>query len=210
MTEIQLLLKEKIEFSPLPFPPKIVSGVDLSLMGEYGLSVIATLNFQTLEIIDITYATEKISLEYIPGFLAFRELPVFIKAWEKLTVEPDLVFFDGHGFSHPRRMGIATHASFFINKPTVGIGKSLLVGRFEEPGNEKGNFNYLYHKNEIIGAVLRTRPNVKPVFISAGNHITLEEAIKYSVSLTTKYRLPEITRIADAWSKKLKSEINFE
>jgi deoxyribonuclease V len=208
MLEIQNSFKEKIIFRKLEKSPEIVSGVDLSIMGDYGLSVIVTFNFKTLEIIDIVYAREKLQMEYIPGFLAFRELPVFIKAWEKLKINPDIVFFDGHGYAHPRRMGIATHASFFIGRPTVGIGKSRLTGKFEEPGPEKGNYSYLYHKNEIIGAVLRTKLKVNPVFISAGNYITLDEAINYSLQLTTKYRLPEVTRITDAYTKKLKSEFN--
>lgn len=211
MKNIQLSLKEKLTFHKLEKEPEIVSGVDLSIInGTHGLSVITTLNFKTFELIDITYSVKKLEMEYIPGFLAFRELPVFLESWEKLKIDPDIVFFDGHGYAHPRRMGIASHASFFINKPTVGIGKSVLVGKSVEPENVKGNYSYLYDKNEIIGAMLKTKVNVKPVIISAGNNITLEEAIKLSMQLTTKYRLPEITRIADSYSKKLKSEIKPE
>lgn len=210
MKNIQLSLKEKLTFKKLEKAPEIISGVDLSIInGTHGLSVIVTLNFKTLEILDITYSTEELKMEYIPGFLAFRELPVFLKSWEKLKLDPDIVFFDGHGFAHPRRMGIASHASFFINKPTVGIGKSVLVGKYEEPENEKGRFSYLYHKNQIIGAMLKTKKNVKPVIISAGNNITLEEAINLSLQLDKGYRLPEITRLADSYTKKLKSEVTI-
>jgi deoxyribonuclease V len=207
MKEIQLSLKEKINFQDLLKEPEIVCGVDLSLIGNQGLSVITTLDFKSLKLLDVTYSVENLQIEYIPGFLAFRELPVFLKAWELLQIEPDVVFFDGHGYAHPRRLGIATHASFFIEKPTVGIGKSLLVGNYEEPGNEKGDYSYLYHINEIIGAVVRTRKNVNPVFISPGNYITLEKAIQLSLKTTTKYRLPEITRIAHNYTQSLKKEL---
>lgn len=211
MKNIQLEIKEKLTFDQLKKQPKIISGVDLSIInGTHGLSVITTLDFNTLERLDITYSVKKLEMEYIPGFLAFRELPVFLQSWEKLKLNPDIVFFDGHGYAHPRRAGIASHASLFIDKPTVGIGKSLLVGKYEEPENIKGAYTYIYHKNEIIGAVLKTKLNVKPVFISAGNHITLQQSIDLSMQLTTKYRLPEITRIADSYTKKLKVEIKPE
>lgn len=206
MKNIQLHLKEKLSFNKLSTVPKIISGVDLSISGDYAISVIVTMDYKTLKLLDITSAKDKIELEYIPGYLAFRELPVFLKAWELLKIDPDLVFFDGHGYAHPRRLGIASHASFFIEKPTVGIGKSLLVGKFIPPAPEKGSISNLVHNNEIIGAVLRTKDKVNPVFVSPGNFITLEESIKFTLDLTTKYRIPEITRIADLYSKKLKKE----
>ena len=147
---------------------------------------------------------QKLTFPYIPGLLSFREAPACIAAVEKLKVEPDVFVIDGQGIAHPRRLGLATHLGLFFDKPTIGCAKSRLTGYFENPPLEKGAYSLLKDKDEVIGAVVRTRTNVKPVFISVGNKCRLDDAIKITLDCTTKYRLPEPTRLAHQLVSKLK------
>ncbi len=156
------------------------------------------------EIVETTEAIEKLTLPYIPGLLSFRESPVCIAAVEKLKNEPDAFLIDGQGIAHPRRFGLASHLGLFFDKPTIGCAKSRLTGTYEEPAPEKGSFSPLKDKNETIGAVVRTRGNVKPLFVSVGNKCLLEDAIKITLDCTTKYRIPEPTRLAHQLVSKLK------
>ncbi len=204
MVHIQERLAQEVEIIPYQGVPQIVSGVDLSFQRDKAIAVIVTFDYKSLSLIDLTWAIEFVKTSYMPGFLAFRELPIFLKAWENLQVEPDVVFFDGQGYAHPRRMGLATHASFFIEKPTIGIAKSKLVGDFVEPGYKKGDYSFLYHKNEKIGIVLRTKDKVKPVFISPGNWLDFDDSLRFTLHFCTRYRIPEITRQAHIYTQKLK------
>ncbi|SHF06923.1 Endonuclease V [Marinitoga hydrogenitolerans DSM 16785] len=204
--EIQNKLIEKIELKPLNYTPEIVAGVDLSFFQEYSIAIIIVIDEKFNEI-ELVYHYQKTEFPYIPGLLAFRELPVFLEAWKKLKIKPDIVFFDGQGIAHPRKMGLATHGSYFINLPTIGIAKSRLYGTYEEPCKEKGCFSYLFDKNnEKIGIVLRTRKDVKPVFVSPGNYITINEAKDITLKYTLKYKIPEPTRLAHIYSQKIKNE----
>ncbi|MHC4394711.1 MAG: endonuclease V [Planctomycetota bacterium] len=163
------------------------------------------------EFIETKSAVQKVSFPYIPGLLSFREAPVCIAAVEKLKSKPDLFIIDGQGIAHPRRLGLAAHLGLFFNKPTIGCAKSRLTGTFKDPPLEKGTYTLLKDKkaamhkaihdlqatrHEIIGAAVRTRNNVKPVFVSVGNKCMLDDAIKITLACTTKYRLPEPTRLA--------------
>ncbi len=210
MATIQNELRSNISDTPLAKEPEFVSGVDIAYDSsqEKGIAVIVTFDFKTKEIVDVTYAISKVELAYRPGFLAFRELPLFLSAWQKLEIDTDLLFFDGHGRIHPRRMGLATHAGFFIDKPTIGIAKNPLVGTYEEPENELGSYKTVYDNDETIGIVLRSKIDTKPVFVSAGNNITLDASIKItSYFIDGKQKLPLPTRMADLYSKKLKKEM---
>jgi len=148
------------------------------------------------ETVETTHAIRNLSFPYIPGLLSFREAPVCIAAVEKLKLKPDVFIIDGQGIAHPRRLGLASHLGLFFDKPTIGCAKSRLTGQFEEPPLEKGTYSLLKDKDEVIGAVVRTRTNVEPVFVSVGNKCSLEDAIEVTLSCTTKYRLPEPTRLA--------------
>ena len=148
------------------------------------------------ELIETATASLKVSFPYIPGLLSFREAPACIAAVEKLKKEPDVFLIDGQGIAHPRRLGLAAHLGLFFDGVTIGCAKSRLTGYFEEPAFEKGSYSLLEDKNETIGAVLRTRTKVKPVFVSVGNKCTLEDAIRIVLACTTRYRLPEPTRLA--------------
>ena len=208
MRTIQENLRERIATKPLPKRAEIASGVDLAYFGSRAVAVMVTMALDTLETLEEVWAVADVGLPYIPGYLAFRELPPFLEAWKKAKVEPDVVFFDGQGQMHPRRMGIATHASFFIGKPTVGIAKSHLFGSYGELSPEAGAVGEVRDGSETIGAVLRSRAGVSPLFVSAGNLITLEEAVALTLRFVTpRSRIPLITGIADRRTKEIRNAL---
>jgi deoxyribonuclease V len=160
-------------------------------------AAIVVLAFPSLRPLDYTIARVPTTFPYIPGFLSFREAPAVLAALDQLRVRPDLLICDGQGIAHPRRLGIASHIGVLTNFPSIGCAKSLLVGRHGPVPDERGAHVPLTHKGETIGAVLRTRPGVKPLYISPGHRISLDSALRFVMSCTTKYRLPETTRAAD-------------
>lgn len=195
---LQQELRQKITLKPLDKPITTIAGADISF-NKYSTIVyagIVVLSFPDLQIIDKASVTDVTTFPYIPGLLAFREVPALSKAWEKLSIKPDVLVLDGHGIAHPRRMGIAAHFGVVMQTPTLGCAKSRLTGRFEEPANEPPAYTDLIHQNEVIGKVLRTKKNCKPVFVSPGNLITMEESIDLILQCIRKYRIPEPTRLA--------------
>ena len=132
----------------------------------------------------------------MPGLLSFRELPAVLDALSQLSVMPDIILCDGQGRAHPRRFGIACHLGVLLDLPTIGVGKTRLVGRHLEPGPERGDWTPLLDHEEEIGAVLRTRTGVKPLYISGGHRVCLRTAIELTLACLTRYRLPETTRAA--------------
>jgi len=175
-----------------------VAGVDVGFEAEGTITraAVAVLKLDDLQLVDRAIARRRTSFPYIPGLLSFREVPAVLDALEKLSILPDLLLCDGQGIAHPRRFGIACHLGLLTNLPAIGVAKSLLVGKYAELGNDRGNQQPLIHKSETIGVALRTRPNTNPLFISPGHRISLESAITYTLQCTTKYRLPETTRHA--------------
>ncbi|MEQ9671801.1 MAG: deoxyribonuclease V [Coleofasciculus sp. G2-EDA-02] len=139
----------------------------------------------------------KLGIPYIPGFLSFREVPVVLDALSQIKITPDLILCDGQGIAHPRRFGLASHLGLLITVPTIGVAKSRLIGQHEELPQQKGNWQPLRHRGEVIGAVVRSRTGVKPLYVSPGHRISLPTAIDYVLRCTPKYRLPETTRWAD-------------
>lgn len=186
---------------------KIVAGVDASYKNQHIIGVIAILNYPELNLLDCYYQVEKADFPYIPGLLTFREGPVILNILPKIKWEPDLFFFDGQGIAHPRKMGIATHMGLLIDRPTIGCAKSPLLGTYKLPDRLKGSYSLIFHKDSIIGAVVRTRNNVKPVFVSAGHYINLEKSIELTLSCTTCFRLPEPLRQAHILTQKIKRSI---
>lgn len=198
MKEIQSTLKRKITLRPYQGNLQVVAGVDVAYQGTQGVAVIVVMDYPSKEILETVCYEEKVATDYIPGLLAFRELPLILKAWEQLTISPDLVFFDGNGILHPRQMGIATHASFFIDRPTIGVAKSHFIGSYDSPAQRQGSYSPIIDQGETIGAVLRTQTAVKPVYVSIGNRVTLQQAIDFTMQLVgTESRVPEIIRQAD-------------
>ncbi len=203
---LQKRLASKIHLTPLKKPPKLIAGLDCAFSKD-GKKIIAAaivLKLPDFDIIEKTHASKKITFPYIPGLLSFREAPVCIAAVEKLKSKPDIFIIDGQGIAHPRRLGLAAHLGLFFNKPTLGCAKSRLTGAYKDPPPQKGSHSLLKNNNETIGAVVRTRANVKPVFVSPGNKILLADAIKITLACATKYRLPEPTRLAHQMVSKLK------
>jgi deoxyribonuclease V len=146
--------------------------------------------------VDYAVATRPVTFPYVPGLLAFREGPVVLDALEKVGTTPDLLIFDGQGLAHPRRLGIASHIGLLVDMPAIGCAKSRLCGGHDEPGEEPGDYASLVDNGEIIGAVLRTRRGVKPVFVSIGHRVDLATSIEYVLACCRGYRLPETTRWA--------------
>jgi len=178
---------------------KYVAGVDMGFEADGTISraAVAVLSFPDLQVIETSLARRPTSFPYIPGFLSFREIPAVLDALEKIKITPDIFLCDGQGIAHPRRLGIASHLGLLIDMPTIGVAKSLLVGKHEELPETKGSQQPLIYKGETVGTVLRSRTGVKPLYISSGHRISLPTAIDYVLRCTTKYRLPETTRIAD-------------
>jgi deoxyribonuclease V len=153
--------------------------------------------FPEMEEIEREWAERPLEFPYIPGLLSFREMPAILAAFERVREEPDLIYYDGQGYAHPRRMGIACHLGLLLDRPTIGCAKSRLIGRHEEPGAECGDWAPLEDRGERIGAVLRTRSGVKPIYVSPGHRIGLERAVELTLAVCDGYRIPRPTRDAD-------------
>ena len=204
--DCQKNLASKVQFIPLKKQPKLIAGIDCAFSkdGKKIIAAVVVLKLPDFVSVETTSSLRKVTFPYIPGLLSFREAPVCIATVEKLKSKPDLFIIDGQGIAHPRRLGLAAHLGLFLDKPTIGCAKSRLTGYFEDPPPEKGTYSLLKDKDEVIGAVVRTRTNVKPVFISVGNKCRLDDAIKITLDCTTKYRLPEPTRLAHQLVSKLR------
>lgn len=184
---------------------KLLAGVDLAYWQEketqYAVCCIVVTDYNTKQVVEKVFETGKIEVPYIAGFLAFRELPLIKKTVALLQSNPDIFLFDGNGYLHYRHMGIATHASFHINKPTIGIAKSYLKIKqieFTMPENKKGAYTDIVIEGEIYGRALRTHENVKPIFVSCGNDIDLETSTQIALSqIDEQSRLPIPVRLAD-------------
>jgi deoxyribonuclease V len=181
-------------------PEKItrVAGVDVGFEdgGRIARAAVAVLSFPDLAPMERSIARLDTAFPYIPGLLSFRELPAVLEALAHLSEPPDVILCDGQGRAHPRRFGIACHLGLLLDLPTLGVGKTRLIGEHEEPGPERGDWTALLDKGEIIGATLRTRPGVKPLYISGGHRVGLESAVRLTLACLTRYRLPETTRAA--------------
>ena len=212
--DCQKNLASKVQLVPLKKQPKLIAGIDCAFSkdGNRIIAAVIVLRLPDFAPVETTSALRKVTFPYIPGLLSFREAPVCIAAVEKLQRQPDVFIIDGQGIAHPRRLGLAAHLGLFFDKPIIGCAKSRLIGQFQEPPLEKGAYTLLKDKKgvkrdmqyETIGAVVRTRTNVKPVFVSVGNKCLLKDAIGITLSCAIKYRLPEPTRLAHQLVSKLK------
>lgn len=197
---IQSRLREQVVASggPEPNDVQLVAGVDISVGNETtpGRAAVVVLRYPTLEPVEQSVVEGRVSFPYVPGLLSFREIPLVAPAFERLRSLPDLVIADGQGVAHPRRCGLASHLGLLLGLPTIGCAKSLLIGRYEEPADEVGARSPLVDRGELIGEVLRTRRGVKPLIISAGHLIGLQQATDWILRLTRGLRQPEPTRLA--------------
>lgn len=200
---LQKQLAGKIERTDNQAPVRYVAGVDVGFEagGTMTRAAVAVLGFPSLELVDQAVFRAPTRFPYVPGLLSFREIPAVLEALERLTVAPDLLLCDGQGIAHPRRIGIASHLGLLCGIPAIGVAKTRLVGEHGPVPEGRGEWTPLLHKGEVIGAVLRSRPGVRPLYISIGHRISLEIALDYVMACLTRYRLPETTR----WAHRLAS-----
>jgi deoxyribonuclease V len=178
--------------------PRYIAGVDISVdrWAKTGTAAVVVLSYPGLAVVETRVVTDRIGFPYVPGLLSFRESPLILAACEKLAVTPDIIMVDGQGIAHPRRVGLASHLGLLLGVSTIGCAKSRLCGRHVEPGHEAGSYTDLVDRDEVIGAVLRTRSGVSPIFVSIGHRISLPSAIHWVLKCCRGYRLPEPTRLA--------------
>ena len=205
--QIQKRLKEQLTLRfDLRDYIEAVAGADVAFCQDDGkvFATVVVLDFNSSEVIEIQSASAPLTFPYVPGLLSFREGPALLKAFDNLGCEPDVIIFDGQGIAHPRGCGLASHMGLLLNRPSIGCAKSKLVGDYEEPGVQRGCHSYLLSGEERIGAVLRTKDAVNPVFVSPGHLIDIESAVKIVLKCSSRYRLPEPTRLADIEVAKFK------
>lgn len=203
-------LQTKIKIEPLRKEVKTVAGADISF--NRGSNVLyagfVVLRLPDLKVIARSLARKEVHFPYIPGLLAFREVPALIKAWNQLPAKPDVVIVDGHGIAHPRRLGIATHFGVLTDQPAIGCAKNLLTGKYGELDTSQGSHQFLFEGEEKIGMAYRSRANVNPVFISPGHYVSFDDTRTIIQQCLTGYKLPETTRQAhDAVNMFRKSEL---
>ena len=181
-------------------PPAFIAGCDVGFEQEGAVTraAIAILRYPSLALVEYQVARIATTMPYIPGFLSFREYPALLAAWEQLRQKPDLIFVDGHGISHPRRLGVASHFGLLVDVPTIGVAKKRLCGKFEPLSAEVGAKSALMDKGEQLGWVWRSKARCNPLFIATGHRVSADGALAWVQRCMAGYRLPEPTRWADA------------
>lgn len=196
--KIQKRLRPMLDFKKLSSTIRYVAGTDVSFSRKLGLiwAGVVVFSYPELHRVEEKWVQDKVSFPYIPGLLSFRELPILLRAMKKIDRDPELILCDGQGIAHPRGLGLASHLGLLVDRSSIGCAKSRLVGEFSGVGEMKGSRENLWYNGQVVGAVVRTRQGVKPLFISPGNKITLEESVKMALNCCGRYRLPEPTRQA--------------
>ena len=196
--KVQSELRKHVKIERRTLPVRTIAGADLSFnrFGTTFYAGIVVLRFPELQPLAYSLAKAEIHFPYVPGFLAFREIPALLGAWELLSEKPDALVADGHGIAHRRRMGIASHFGVLTGQATLGCAKSILFGSYEEPGIDKDAYTPIKDGEEIIGWALRTKKNTKPVFVSPGHLLDLRDSLELTMQCTRRHRIPEPTRLA--------------
>jgi deoxyribonuclease V len=205
----QKRLAAEVEITPLEKIPEFIAAADAAFSGDRVFAVASLFSYPGLALLEEATVSAEADFPYVPGYLTFREGPSIIRAIRQLKKKPDVLLVDGQGIAHPRRMGIAAHIGVLLDIPTIGCAKSRLVGEHEEPGVKKGCWSPLRYKKETVGAVLRTRDSVRPVFVSPGHRIDLEDSLKIVLACTRNFRIPEPLRRVDFLSKKRKRDEKY-
>lgn len=200
---LQLALRDRVERADRIGAVNAVAGIDVGFEddGHTARAAVAVLEFPGLQLVERAIARVPASFPYVPGLLSFREIPAVLAAFESLRAKPDLILYDGQGIAHPRRIGIASHVGLVLDRPSIGVAKTRLTGEHRAPLRRRGSWVPLMDADEVIGAVLRTRLGVKPLYVSIGHRVCLETAITWVMACVTRYRLPETTR----WAHRLAS-----
>jgi deoxyribonuclease V len=183
---------------------RYVAGADVSTQGDMGYATVVVLTFPDLSVVEVRGYEARLTFPYVPGLLAFREIPPVVGALREVEAEVDAMIFDAHGLAHSRGMGLASHLGLFLDVPSVGCAKSRLVGDHEEPGPDKGDTADLVYRKKVVGKVVRTRSRVSPVYVSVGNRIDLTSSVDLVLQCCTRYRLPETTRQAHNTANRLR------
>ncbi len=196
--EIQRRLAAEVSKNGEVMVPRFIAGVDISVSKARRITTgaVVVLSYPDLRVVETKVVIGELDFPYIPGLLSFRESPLTLAACERLSITPDLIMVDGQGIAHPRRFGFASHLGLFLDTPTIGCAKSLLCGSYEMPGAESGSYTEVIDRDEVIGVALRTKPGVKPIYVSVGHRIDLANAIHWVLECCRGYRLPEPTRLA--------------
>jgi deoxyribonuclease V len=205
--EIQRRIAQRVATGACGRRLRFVAGTDLAFSADGSTCFAAAVVWDAIEhcVVEQQVSRRAVTFPYVPGLLTFREAPAVLAALRKLRTAPDALICDGHGYSHPRRCGLASHVGVVVGLPTVGCAKSVLIGEYRAPGQRRGARTPLLHGAEPIGAVVRTRDGIKPVFVSVGHRLSLEEAVELVLACVTRYRLPEPTRLADQLVAKQKT-----
>lgn len=197
-TAIQNALREHVDTRERDLDLQIIGGADISL-NLYSTTIYAgiiLLSFPQLQPLGYSVVKGETRFPYVPGYLAFREVPALVRVWEQLELKPDVLVVDGHGIAHPRRIGIATHFGAVTGQPSMGCAKNILTGKFEEPAPEQGHFNPIIDRQEQVGYAFRSKARTAPVYISPGHLVGMRNSIDIIRRCTGKYRIPEPTRLA--------------
>lgn len=209
--QIQLRLRDRIEHVDRLGVSAIrrVAGADiaLDLIRKVAIAGVIVYQFPEMQEIERVWARRELRFPYVPGLLSFREIPTLLAAFAKVRATPDLIFVDGHGLAHPRRMGIASHLGLVLDCPTVGCAKSILVGEHKELADKVGATADLIHKGEVIGKAMRTKNGAQPAYISIGHRVSLETAVRLALAASDGFRVPKPTREADRYVAKLKADL---
>jgi deoxyribonuclease V len=225
---LQKEMRDRVLIQPLPDNIELVAGADISYnkFSDVVYAAIVVLRLPELAVVSTAGVVTKMNFPYIPGLLSFREAPPLLEAWQQLKLLPEVLMLDGQGIAHPRRFGIACHLGLLLNLPTIGCGKTLLTGKYDEPAPEAGNFSPLIHKEEVIGAAVRTKNRVNPVFVSPGHLADIPSAVdlalrcvkgyaadselqpllsgKATPAKGSRYRIPQPTRLAHQLSNAMR------
>jgi len=196
---IQLRLRSKLELTDRLAAVRLVAGADLAfdLDANRAIAGVVVYAFPEMEEIERAWGESEITFPYVPGLLGFREAPALLKVFARIKSRPDLIFCDGHGYAHPRRFGITSHLGLLLDTPTIGCAKSLLIGTHGSLAPEAGAWTPLRDGDEVIGAVLRTREKVNPIYVTQGHRVSLPTALKFVLAVLDGYRIPRPTRDAD-------------
>jgi len=184
---------------------RTVAGADIGLHETTGYAAVILYSFPQLEVIERVSSSGELRFPYVPGLLAFREMPLLLEAFRKLKRKADLILADAHGWAHPRRAGMACQLGLVLDTPTIGCAKSVLVGKYKMPHARRGSTSALLDADEEIGKVVRTRTGVRPVFVSCGHRVSLPTAVRLVLACCDGYRIPKPQREADRWVKQLRS-----
>ncbi len=198
---LQRELAPEVQLSPLQRNIETIGGIDVSIRKKVAAAAVVIVSLPDFEVVEFHRHEMPVPFPYVPGLLSFREIPVLLPVLDRLDVLPDVLMTDGQGVAHPRRFGLAAHLGLILDHPCIGVAKTRLVGTHDDPPDKRGAFAPLMHHDEQIGAVLRTRVGVKPIFVSAGHRTSLADAIDIALAAAPRFKLPEPARMAHRLSK---------